>query len=155
MPQDRPGRNGGTLKSKAKGDPGGPGRPKSIIPELELATGIEVKVTLTKSQVYDIIRWLFELDEDQLQNVATGKTQPIFVRTIATAMLADLRSEKVDTLEKYMDRFFGKSASMVSIQQQESAGQPKGSVTNLAGINIVVVGGIKDPIQSEDLLPED
>jgi hypothetical protein len=137
MPKDVPGRNGGTLKAKVKGDPPGPGRPPGPSTKTIIEKMLAAKTTLKDDETGEVEKLtahekLLALQvRDALNDLTTFHPE---LRRNAAAFL--------------LDRLDGKPVQAVNLGGNE--GQ------NLwTGITIEIVGGTKEPVQNEDELPDD
>lgn len=102
MPQERPGRNGGTLKSVAKGETLNPkGRGKGTL---------NTKTILTK--------WLSQ--QVKMRNPATQKEEKMTaIDAITIAMIGQAMSGDTRAYQVLMDRLEGKPAQRVELTGEE------------------------------------
>ena len=71
--------------------------------------------TLSYEDYKRITETLLTLNASELQRVAGDKNTPIAVILIANAISGDLNNQRMDNLEKLLDRLFGKTASNVDV----------------------------------------
>lgn len=85
------------------------GRPKKNIHELEEVIGIQFSIALTKADKYQIIESMLETPLDELKKIAENKECPAFMVNVATAIVADIQAGETTTMDRMLDRFFGKA----------------------------------------------
>lgn len=75
---------------------------------MEESIGIEFKVSLLMDEKYQILNSMIEMSLDELKNISTDKTCPVFMVNVAKALKKDIENGRVTTLSELFDRFFGK-----------------------------------------------
>ena len=101
------------------------GRRPSLYKQLKKLTGKTVGFELDKEDYYSIIRFLMEQDSETLEKLivtvdpATGKKimnpkTPIWVVSICSAINADAKYGRTNTVEMVFDRVFGKAVQPVT-----------------------------------------
>lgn len=90
------------------GQSGNPnGRPKSrfnqIKEQLELDTGMR----MTKHEVYELIKTMVSYSEVKLEEIHIDKELPVYMRTIAKAILNDLEHGRLSNIEVIFNRVYG------------------------------------------------
>ncbi len=111
------------------------GRKPSLYKQLKKLTGRSVGYELEKEDYYNIIRFLMEQDNDTLEKLVTytdpktGKKSmnpkcPIWVVSVVSAINADARFGRTNTVEMVFDRVFGKAVQPISgnLQSELSTG---------------------------------
>lgn len=134
MPKDVPGRNGGTLRAKVKGDPPGPGRPPGPSLKTLLEQYLEGKVSVEDLE---------------------GKMQKVSAKAkIAILQIKDATSEDIDPNTRRQaasfiaDRIEGKPVQAVNL------GDNEGGKIQWGKIVIEIVPGTMEPVENEDELPD-
>lgn len=87
-----------------------PSRFKQLLNKLE-----DVGETISVEDYGEITKTLLTLNAEELQGVAEDKSTPIAVIMIANAISGDLNNQRIDNLEKLLDRVFGKSTSPIDL----------------------------------------
>lgn len=87
-----------------------PSRFKRLLKELE-----GVGETISVEDYGRITKTLLTLNAEELQGVAQDKSTPIAVIMIANAISGDLNNQRIDNLEKLLDRVFGKSSNPIDV----------------------------------------
>ena len=82
----------------------------------ELLSNLEgVGETLSQEDYEKITKTLLTLNPEELTDVARNKQTPIAVILIANAISGDLNNQRMDNLERLLDRIFGKSTNKVDV----------------------------------------
>jgi hypothetical protein len=120
------------------GQSGNPnGRPKSVLNRLADQVGIEFNVTIKKADKLIILESLLEKSETELAAIVADKDTPIFVSTIAHAIVEEKKRGSAFTMSQLFDRFFGKPIQSVELSGkddkpiQHSYVLPNGASVNL------------------------
>lgn len=114
-----------------KGESGNPkGRPRRMLRQMEESIGIEFKVSLSGDDKYQILNSMIEMSLEELKNISTDKTCPVFMVNVAKALKKDIENGRIVTLAELFDRFFGKS-KQVSEVDVTTKGQKIGGLNEL------------------------
>jgi hypothetical protein len=84
------------------------GRKQSLITRAWQIEIDEQTVTFSKEDKYRLIEQLMELPLQKVKDIANNVDSPIFITTIAKALLKDLKQKKTKTIDIFFKRFFGK-----------------------------------------------
>ena len=106
-----------------------PSRFKRLLKELE-----GVGETISVEDYGRITKTLLTLNAEELQGVAQDKSTPIAVIMIANAISGDLNNQRIDNLEKLLDRVFGKSSNPIDVTTN---GQSIGSLSMVEAQKII------------------
>lgn len=110
-----------------KGQSGNPnGRPKNRVPEtlvnaLKLSTKRELTATMNDVEVRNWEEFLLSASSDDIQILAQDASIPIYARSLARAIILDLKNGKTATLDKLRDRVFGKEIQKVELTGKDGA----------------------------------
>lgn len=142
------GRNGGELKV---GGQNGGGRPKNLVSGVTDDLQKEGYKPVTSTEVQMVYKVLLQLPESRLKAIVADGLQPMLLRIVAKSMLG---GKGFEVIEKMLDRSHGRAANVLSLQRNEGGeGKEndggKDDTTTFTGINIVVVGGVKPPVNTE------
>lgn len=85
------------------------GAPKSTLKELEERIGVSFGIALSKGDKFQIIESLLETPLKELKEIVKNESAPVFLVNVASAIVQDIQRGETTTLEKLMDRFFGKA----------------------------------------------
>ena len=88
-----------------------PSRFKQILDSLE-----SVGESMSSEDYKNITAKLLTLNPEELTKIAENKESPIAVILIANAISGDLDNKRIDNLEKFLDRIFGKSVNKVDLK---------------------------------------
>jgi len=94
------------------------GRPKKIMRRLEELVGQKFGLELTKTDKYQLIEYCLEKNIDELKSIATDEKSPVFLVSIALAIMGDMKLKRINTVEAIFDRVFGKP-----VQKQDQTGK--------------------------------
>lgn len=85
------------------------GAPKSTLKQLEEKIGVSFGISLSKGDKFQIIESLLETPLKELREIVKNESAPVFLVNVASAIVQDVQRGETTTLEKLMDRFFGKA----------------------------------------------
>lgn len=102
-----------------RGQSGNPnGRPRKLLSQIEEQIDFEFSVSLSKADKWQVLESMLELPMPKLEELAQSSDAPAFIVTIASAICADCRAGKMNTLSELFDRFFGKPIQVNKIQDR-------------------------------------
>lgn len=120
--------NNGNLRPPWKpGESGNPnGRPKSrvkdtLVQSLKLAKKKDIKAYLSAVEVKEWEEYLLSASSEDLVILGQNPQIPIYVRTIARALMIDLKNGKTTTLDKLRDRVVGKEVQKLELTGADGA----------------------------------
>ena len=87
-----------------------PSRFKKILESLE-----GVGQTISQEDYERITKTLLTMTGEELSEIAQDKSTPIAIVLVANAISGDLNNQRMDNLEKLLDRIFGKSTNKVDV----------------------------------------
>ena len=91
------------------GESGNPnGAPKKEINHLADMVQRDFNLKLTKGDKFQIIESLLEKSKEELQIVIDDSTSPVFMVSIAIAIIGDMQAKRINTVESIFDRVFGR-----------------------------------------------
>lgn len=114
-----------------RGESGNPeGRPRRVLKQIEQNVGIEFNVSLSAEDKFQILNSMIEMSLDELRDITTDKSCPVFMVNVARALKRDIENGRIVTLSELFDRFFGrpKQSSEVDIT---SKGEKIGGLNEL------------------------
>lgn len=79
----------------------------SALQEVFVHVGLDMDLTLTRSQTRDMVAAVTLLNEDQLDALCVNRRTPAVVKTIARAVLRDMEKGNLSTVDRLWDRLFG------------------------------------------------
>jgi hypothetical protein len=85
------------------------GTPKSTLKELEERIGVSFGIALSKGDKYQIIESLLETPIKDLKRIVQDESAPVFLVNVAAAIVSDTQRGETTTLDKMLDRFFGRA----------------------------------------------
>ena len=85
------------------------GAPKSTLKELEERIGVSFGIALSKGDKYQIIESLLETPLKELKKIVQDESAPVFLVNVAAAIVSDTTRGETTTLDKMLDRFFGRA----------------------------------------------
>ena len=85
------------------------GGPKSTLKELEEKIGVSFGIALSKGDKYQIIESLLETPLKELKKIVQDESAPVFLVNVAAAIVSDTQRGETTTLDKMLDRFFGRA----------------------------------------------
>jgi len=98
------------LKPWKKGQSGNPkGLKPKMINQLAELIGKEFNIELTKTDKYQVIEWMLERSEAELIKMVADSESPVFLKSIANAIIEDIKKNRINTVETIFDRIFGKA----------------------------------------------
>ena len=109
------GKNPASLKNLKPFEPGHDhrrnlaGGPKSTLKELEEKIGVSFGIALSKGDKYQIIESLLETPLKELKKIVQDESAPVFLVNVAAAIVSDTQRGETTTLDKMLDRFFGRA----------------------------------------------
>ena len=109
------GKNPASLKNLKPFEPGHDhrrnlaGGPKSTLKELEEKIGVSFGIALSKGDKYQIIESLLETPLKELKKIKQDESAPVFLVNVAAAIVSDTQRGETTTLDKMLDRFFGRA----------------------------------------------
>ena len=109
------GKNPASLKNLKPFEPGHDhrrnlaGGPKSTLKELEEKIGVSFGIALSKGDKYQIIESLLETPLKELKKIKQDESAPVFLVNVAAAIVSDTKRGETTTLDKMLDRFFGRA----------------------------------------------
>ena len=75
----------------------------------------EMEVSFTKEDFYKCYQYLIELTKDELKGIISNPMTPIWMISVASAIVTDAKSGSSQTIEKMFDRLFGKPSQTTDI----------------------------------------
>lgn len=75
----------------------------------------EMEVSFTKEDFYKCYQYLIELTKDELKGIISNPMTPIWMISVASAIVTDAKSGSSQTIEKMFDRLFGRAAQSTDI----------------------------------------
>lgn len=87
-----------------------PSRFKKILESLD-----GVGQTISQEDYERITKTLLTMTGEELSKIAQDKSTPIAIVLVANAISGDLNNQRMDNLEKLLDRIFGKSTNKVDV----------------------------------------
>jgi hypothetical protein len=130
------------------------GRPKRLVSGVTDELIKEGYTPVTASEVQQVYKTLLQLTEPRLKAIVADGEQPMLLRIVAKAMLSQ---KGFEVIEKMMDRGHGRPANVLSLQKTDTdplTDAQQDSGTQLSGINIVIVGGSRPAIHTEQELEQ-
>ena len=85
------------------------GRPKLVVNALADMVQRDFNLKLTKGDKFQIIESLLEKSKEELQIVIDDNTSPVFMVSIAIAIIGDMQAKRINTVESIFDRVFGRA----------------------------------------------
>ena len=85
------------------------GPPKKQINNLADMVQRDFNLKLTKGDKFQIIESLLEKSKEELQIVIDDNTSPVFMVSIAIAIIGDMQAKRINTVESIFDRVFGRA----------------------------------------------
>ena len=91
------------------GESGNPnGAPVKTVNKLADMVQRDFNLKLTKGDKFQIIESLLEKSKEELQIVIDDSTSPVFMVSIAIAIIGDMQAKRINTVESIFDRVFGR-----------------------------------------------
>ena len=75
----------------------------------------EVKVSLTKDDFYKCYQYIIELNAEEIARIINDPKTPVWMVSVAKAIVTDAQSGSSATIEKMFDRLFGRAAQSTDI----------------------------------------
>ena len=75
----------------------------------------ELDVSFTKEDFYKCYQYIIELNEEQILQVIEDPQTPIWMVSVAKAIVVDAKTGSSQTIEKMFDRLFGRAAQSTDI----------------------------------------
>lgn len=75
----------------------------------------ELDVSFTKEDFYKCYQYIIELNEEQIMHVIADPQTPIWMVSVAKAIVVDAKTGSSQTIEKMFDRLFGRAAQSTDI----------------------------------------
>ena len=75
----------------------------------------EMEVSFTKEDFYKCYQYLIELTKEELKGIISNPMTPIWMISVASAIVTDAKSGSSQTIEKMFDRLFGRAAQSTDI----------------------------------------
>lgn len=91
----------------SENQPEGRGRPKSKLP------GLVKELKLTKSDVHNLHRKILEMPLKEVEALAKNPDTPMIEVVIAEGLIGDRRRNNTYSLEKMLDRLYGKATQPI------------------------------------------
>lgn len=95
------------------------GRKPSLYKQLEGIIGREISVEFSKEDYTKIAQWLLERTKSQLEEIATDSSIPVFVISMVSALVMDIRRGNTYTVDRIIDRAFGKATQPMDVTLKE------------------------------------
>ena len=102
------------LKQFPAGESGNPkGRPKNVINQLGELVSLDFGLRMSKQDKYHALELMLERTVPELKKIGSKKDVPAFVVVVAKAILKDIETGKMVTMDSMLDRLFGKAKQEV------------------------------------------
>ena len=75
----------------------------------------ELEVSFTKEEFYKCYQYLIELTGEELKKIVNNPMTPIWMVSLSSAIVSDVKSGSSATIEKMYDRLFGRAAQSTDI----------------------------------------
>ena len=75
----------------------------------------ELEVSFTKEEFYKCYQYLIELTGEELKKIVNNPMTPIWMVSLSSAIVSDVKSGSSATVEKMFDRLFGRAAQSTDI----------------------------------------
>jgi len=110
-------RDAGTQWKKGESaNPGG--MPKGSYQEFAEAFGLQMGKRIHKSFKFKLIEHLLDMTEFELEKIQSSRITPMFLASIAKALIQDKKKGHISTLNSVFDRVFGKAGQSISIEDK-------------------------------------
>ena len=75
----------------------------------------ELEVSFTKEEFYKCYQYLIELTGEELKKIVNNPMTPIWMVSLSSAIVSDVKSGSSATIEKMFDRLFGRASQSTDI----------------------------------------
>jgi hypothetical protein len=89
------------------------GRKPTLYKQLFNNTSKRFKIELSKEDYYKVIRFLMECTPGELKKIAKDESTPMWVSNIISAIFTDIKYGKINTLNTFFNRLFGKPTQTI------------------------------------------
>lgn len=89
------------------------GRKPTLYKQLFNNTSKRFEVELSKEDYYKVIRFLMECTPSELKRITEDESTPMWVSNIISAIFRDIKYGKINTLNTFFNRLFGKPTQTI------------------------------------------
>lgn len=89
------------------------GRKPTLYKQLFNNTSKRFKIELSKEDYYKVIRFLMECTPGELKKISKDESTPMWVSNIISAIFTDIKYGKINTLNTFFNRLFGKPTQTI------------------------------------------
>lgn len=92
------------------------GRKPALYKQLTAMMGSKVKIELSREDFNKLQQWMLERNKTELEQVAKNPNTPIFLVNMAMAIVDDIKGGSFGTIERTLERIFGKPKITAEIE---------------------------------------
>jgi hypothetical protein len=89
------------------------GRKPTLYKQLFNNTSKRFEIELSKEDYYKVIRFLMECTPGELKRIDEDESTPMWVSNIISAIFTDIKYGKINTLNTFFNRLFGKPTQTI------------------------------------------